>query len=230
VDSASGDGVYVDSAGDDGLHVRTTGDDGVYVGWAGDDGVYANTSLANHEWGLYTPDKIYAGSTIASGGPLLFVAQNGDDGDLETGDVVVVSGMGAPFGESPAPAPLVQRASAGRRVPIFGVVYSHFILTEKSEGIELDGQTKQPTSLHANSAAGPAVPGEYLLVVVMGAAQVKVEVLSGDVYPGALLAIDADGRATIAGSNTTFGSIVGTAMEASASSEDGLIWVLVNPR
>jgi hypothetical protein len=230
VDSASGDGVYVDSAGDDGVHVRTTVDDGVYVGWAGDDGVYANTSLANHEWGLYTPDKIYAGSTLASGGPLLFVAQNGDDGDLETGDVVVVSGRGAPFGESPAPAPLVQRASAGLRAPIFGVVYSHFVLTEKSEEIELDGQTKQSTSLHANSARGPIPPDEYLLVVVMGAAQVKVNSLSSEVSTGALLAIDTDGRATIAGTNTTFGSVVGTAMEASDAAEDGLIWVLVNPR
>jgi hypothetical protein len=230
LDYVDDDGLQIDSAVDEGVYVVSAGDTGIYVQSADGDGVYANTTQASNEWGVYTPDKIYAGSTMASGGPLLFVAQNGDTSNLDMGDVVVVSGKGAPFGESPSPTPLVRRASVDQAMPVFGVVYSHFVLTEKSDEVEYDGQEKGHTSLHANSAAGPAAPGEYLLVVVMGAAQVKVNSLSSEVYPGALLAIDAEGQATIAGANTTFGSIIGTAIEASDAAEDGLIWVLVNPR
>jgi hypothetical protein len=83
IDSAGDNGVYVDSAdwhgvsiyqaeesgvfvgevGDAGVWVWLSDQDGVRVSGAGDDGVYADTLLTSHEWGLYTPDKLYVGTT-----------------------------------------------------------------------------------------------------------------------------------------------------------------------
>ncbi|MEA3335121.1 MAG: hypothetical protein U9R25_04375 [Chloroflexota bacterium] len=40
-------------------------DDGLHVSQAGADGVYADTTQSSHEWGFYTPDAMYAGSTLA---------------------------------------------------------------------------------------------------------------------------------------------------------------------
>jgi len=203
---------------------------GVLVESAGDDGVFANTTRDDHLWGFNTPDAIWSGSTLASGGPLMFVAQNDGDSNLERGDVVAVSDMGAPIGESDTPAPLVQRVDTLQPSPIFGVVYSRFALMEKIEQVEQEGQVEQHTTLRAESTEGPAAYGEYLLVVVLGAAQAKVESFSGDLYPGALLKIDTDDRATAVDSDIPVGAIVGTAMQAPEAAQDGLIWVLVNPR
>ena len=241
VQGAEGNGLYVGRADESGVAVIQAGVDGVYVGmtdedgvhvWSADgDGVYAGTTMDNHEWGFNTPDKIYAGSGVANSGPLLFVAQNGGESGLETGDVVAVSGMGAAFGESNTPTPLVQRADAASSAPVFGVVYGRFALTEEVEEVERDGRIEQGTSSHANSIEGAIAPGEYLQVVVMGAAQVKVESISSDLPPGALLAVDGDGHTMMADATTTpFGAIVGTAMQAPDTAKDGLIWVLVNPR
>jgi hypothetical protein len=50
----------------------------------------------------------------------MIVAQAG--GDLEPGDVVVVSGLGAPFAGGDFPAPLVRRAGAGSGAVASGAV------------------------------------------------------------------------------------------------------------
>ncbi|RLC62650.1 MAG: hypothetical protein DRI80_05880 [Chloroflexota bacterium] len=231
VGAVGDNGVYVYLADDDGVYVDVVGDDGVHVSSAGDDGVYANTTQANNEWGFYTPDKVYAGTTLASGGPLMLVAQNGGGRDLDAGEVVVVSGLGNPFGESDTPVPLVQAANADPAAPVFGVVYRRFVLEEERQEIEKDDRAEQVTSLHSRSVEGPAAPGDYLLVVVIGPAQVKAEALSGKPYPGALLAVNAQGKATAAdASNLAFGRIIGTALEAPKVEGDGLVWVLVMPR
>ena len=235
VHSAGNNGLWVDSAGTNGLWVASAGASGVYVENAATHGVYANTTNAAHEWGFYTPDKIYAGTTLASGGPLLVVAQNGDGGNLESGNLVAVSGVGAILPDAEAPVPLVRR-SATNGSPVLGVVYRRLVVEEKAEEkVDGNSQMEQQTFYHTNSADGPAAPGDYLLVVVLGAAQVKVEATAAmDLRPGDLLAAAPNGQATKAApvrvGETTFyapGTVFGQVMGAV---ENGLIWVWINPR
>jgi hypothetical protein len=227
--SSGGSGVLVNSAGQDGMRVDSAVDDGVQVLSADDIGVIANTTQADHEWGFYTNDKIYAGTATASAGPSLMVAQSGEEGMLETGDVVAVSGVGAPFAGSEFPVPQVQRGGSGA---VLGVVYGLFAAEEEVEAVELEGRVETRTEVRAHGTQGPIAPGDYLLVVVTGPAQVKVEALSGEIRPGDLLR--AAGGAAVrygAGDVYTPGGIVGTAMESlDASRGTGLVWALVMPR
>lgn len=237
VTSANNNGVFVSLAGGDGVQVGSAGFDGVYVVSAGYDGVYANTAQANHEWGIYTPDKIYAGTALASNGPLLLVAQSGDRNRLETGDLVVVSSTGATLGESESPLPLVRRASPGDS-SVMGVVYRRFVAEEKVEEIEEDGQGERQTRLDTRSAEGPVAPGETLLVVVLGPAQVKVDGAT-PIAAGQPLTVATDGRARPLGTITVQlagdagtadlpegAPVIGVGM---GPAQDGLVWVLVNP-
>jgi len=251
--SADGDGVYVSSAGYDGVAVGTAardglsvgtvgyhgvfvfsaGDDGVEVWHAGEDGVYANTTRTDHEWGFYTPDKIYAGTALASGGPLILIAQNGDGNHLEMGDVVAVSGAGAAFADGDSPLPLVQRVSPGSAA--IGVVYRRLVVEEQVEEVERDGKPQRLTRLHTRGAEGPIAPGEYLFMVVLGPAQVKAEAASANIRPGDLLTVASGGKAVSlrAGSAEAYApsAIIGTAMTPLDQAQGtGLIWVLVLPR
>lgn len=238
VGATGADGVYVTLAGDDGVDVFVASDDGVHVTSAGDDGVYANTTQTNHEWGFYTPDKIYAGTTIASGGSLMFVAQNGDSRNLEAGDVVAVSGTGATFADGDSPVPLVQKAGQANSTAAVGVVYRRFVAEEEVEKVEHEGQLEQRTSIHANSTEGPVAPGDHLLIVVLGSAQVKADAALGSIRPGDLLTAYDGGYAMKARpmevNGVEFyppGTIIGKAMEPlDASRDTGLIWVLVMPQ
>ena len=245
VDFAVGDGVYVESAGGDGVYVGSTGNDGFYVYSAGYDGlyvreaariaVYGNTTQAQQEWGLYTPDKLFVGTTFASGGPLMFVVQNGDGRNLETGDVVAVSGAGATFADGEFPVPLVQRASRVNSAAAVGVVYRRFVAEEEVEEFEHEGKVERLTSIHAHSTEGPIAPGNYLLIVVLGPAQVKADASPGSIRPGDPLTASNGGQATRAEpvkvSGVEFyppGAIIGKAMEPlDAAQGSGLVWVLV---
>jgi hypothetical protein len=246
VDSADGYGMYVYPAGVDGVHVNSANSVGLYVGSAGFNGLYVNeadysgayahTNNVNDEWGFYTPDKIYAGATLASGGSLMLVAQNGDSRDLEAGDVVAVGGMGAPFAEGDAPVPLVQNANQANRSAAVGVVYRRLTTQEYVEEIEHEGQMTRRSSVQANSSEGPVAPGDYLFIVVLGPAQVKADGSRGSIRPGDLLTASAsEGRVMkaepVVVGDTTFyapGTILGKAMEPLDGTEDaGLIWVWV---
>jgi hypothetical protein len=151
-------GVPVNPAGYHGVEVTYAGTYGVRVFSAGIVGVYANTTQANGEWGIDTPDKIYAGTALASNGPLMLVAQSGDGGSLETGDLVIVSGTGTRLGESESPMPLVRRVATSDR-SVMGVVYRHLVAEEKVEEIERDGEVERQTRLGTRSAEGPAMGG-----------------------------------------------------------------------
>jgi hypothetical protein len=227
-------GVQVFSAGANGVRVSSAGDNGVHVASAGGDGVFANTSQASGEWGFYTPDKIYAGTALASGGPLMLVAQNGDSGNLETGDVVAVSGVGTAFAGSETPVPLVRRAGTAA----VGVVYRRFVAEKKVEEVQRDGKAERSSSIHTRSMEGAVAPGEYLLVVVLGPAQVQAAAVSGSIRPGDLLTAGSDGQvmkaAPVKVGEVAFhppGTIIGTAMGALDTSRGtSLIWMLVRPQ
>jgi hypothetical protein len=236
VGKADDDGVYVYRSGQDGVYVYDTDDDGVHVSYAGNTGVYANTTQADHEWGFNTPDKIYAGTTLVSGGALMLVAQNGDSRDLGTGDVVALSGMGAAFGESDSPVPLVQRVEHANSTAAMGVVYGRFVAREEVEELEGEGEAEPQTTTHAHSADGPVAPGDHMLIVVLGPAQVKTEGLSGPISPGDALTTSASaGRAMKAEAlelnGVAFyapGTTIGKAMEPlDAADDSGLIWAWV---
>jgi len=226
--SAGYDGLQIDSAGQVGVNVLSAGTKGVYVQNAGTDGVYANTTQADHEWGFYTPDKIYAGSALAGGGPSMVVAQAGER--LEPGDLAAVAGLGAPFGESEFPAPLVRRAGPG--TALAGVVYARFVAEERVEEFEIDGRVETSITFESHTAEGPVAAGDYLLLVVLGQAQVRAGALAGPIAAGDLLVAGAGGQATALGSaGYVPGSLIGTAMEGlDAAQGSRLIWVLVNPR
>ncbi|MEJ2210549.1 MAG: right-handed parallel beta-helix repeat-containing protein [Anaerolineae bacterium] len=231
VASAGDYGVYVAAAGLDGVHVEGVSGHGVYAS-AAIDGVYANTTATDHEWGLYTNDKLYVGTSLASGGPLMLVAQNGGADDLERGDVVAVSGVSAPLGEGEAPLPLVQRAGPNDSA-VVGVVYGRFVV--EAEVKSARGEKQDPW--RTRSDLGPAAPGEYVLIVALGPAQVKVSAPPGGILPGDLLAAAGAGLAAKAEAlqvnGVSFyppGLTLGKAMEPLEGASAGLVWVWVTLR
>jgi hypothetical protein len=255
---ASGlDGVHVDAAMDDGVHVESVtnrgffvayalqhgvdvysaGADGVHVSYADGDGVYANTDAANQEWGLYTPDKLYVGAGLVTGGPLMLVAQNGDEGTLESGDVVVAAGLGQPFAGSPSAITLVRRASAANSQNVAGVVHRRFVAEEKVLVQELEGEVQSYTEVDTHTTDGAIAPGEYLLIVVAGTCQIKVDATAAPVHPGDALAISGTpGHAGLASLITVEGIsfyppgvTFGTALEP-IEGGTGLVHVYIAPR
>jgi len=233
---AGGTGVSVQKAGGVGVSVWDAGDIGVYVWDADGDGVWANTTKANHEWGFNTPDKIYAGSTLATGGPLMFVARNDGDVNLETGDVVAASGMASALGGGDTPVPAVQKADSANSAAVIGVVYRRFVAEEEVERVQRNGAVEQWTRVQTSSAAGPVAPGDYMLIVVMGPAQVKVDGSAGSVQPGDLLSASTqEGQAMqaqqVRAGGVAFyppGATIGKALEPLLENDDdGLIWMMV---
>jgi len=249
VQSTGGVGVAVDFTGTDGFRVCATGDrlgctpdstrsnglevgnaqhDGVRVIEAGNDGVYANTSRADHEWGFYTPDRIYAGTTLVTTGPLMMVAQSAGVGPLEPGDVVAASGPAQPFAGGPDPVPLARRADAGSGAGVIGVVFSRFVAEEELYESEGEAGVERHPYYQAHSAAGPVGPGEYMLIVVLGVAQVKVDASAGDIRPGQrLTASELAGHARALRTERMNGmlvsegaAVVGVALAASGSGDD----------
>ena len=191
VQSAGGSGLYVSEAGIDGVFVGDADGTGLHVQSAGFDGVYANTTQTDREWGVYTPDKIYAGTTLTTGGPVMLVAQNGDSQHLDVGDVVTVNGAGAPFADGVFPTPLVRKAGPGDTV--VGVVYRHFV-TEVVEKYTFDGQAALSSYTRAHTLEGPIAPGQHLALVVAGAAEVKANAAGGAIAAGDPLSVGVDGR------------------------------------
>jgi hypothetical protein len=229
VRSAGYSGLYVSEAFSAGVFVNTTSYDGVWVDHAARFGMFADTAQEDHEWGFYTPDKIYAGSAQAVAGPSLLVAQNGEGSELRPGEVVAVCGAGAPLNGGDPPTPLVRRAGPGAAVA--GIVYARFTAEEWAEPAEHGDPVESRTRLLWRSTEGPAAPGEYLLLVVLGPAQVWATAAAGPIAPGDLLAAADGGQAGRMGAEYRPGMVVGTAMDAlDAGRGSGPIWVLVSPR
>lgn len=230
------DGIEINGAEDFGLWVGYAGNSGVWVEAAEGIGVQANTLNQYGYWGFYTPDRIYAGTALASGGPLMLVAQNGDGRNLEAGDVVAVSGVGALFADGDSPVTLVQKASQANSAAAVGVVYRRFVAEEEVKEAEYEGVVERQTRIGANSTEGSIAPGEYLLIVVLGPAQVKTDASMGSIRPGDLLtASGTNGQAMKAepvkvGGVEFYapGTIIGKAMEPlDAAQGTDLIWALV---
>lgn len=224
-------GAYVASAGWNGMVVEAANGDGMRVVGAANNGMYANTTQASGEWGFYTPDKVYASNVLLESVSL--VAQVSGAESLTPGDLVMAAGIADPLPGSTAHLPQVQ-AAAGAAGGVIGVVEGRLALTARPGPASALGESAaQAPELHR--AAGPARPGDYVALTVVGAAQVKVSAATGPVMVGQrLTAANLPGHArglasrTLEGMVVTEGAaVIGTALEPLAAGE-GLIWVLVN--
>jgi hypothetical protein len=222
------DGVYITSTAWHGLNVIGAGVNGVYV-TANNNGVDANTTKTNGEWGLYTPDKIRGSNVTLSS--VTMVAQVAGEHALALGDVVAAVGVGDPLPGSTIPLALVGLADTTIARGIVGVVEGRMALTPEPQH---EGEQQQELVLDLRSAEGPAQPGDYVAVTVLGVAQVKVQ--DGEaIQSGQRLTVSATpGQARalqskiIEGMMVTEGApVIGAALEAA---KDGLVWVLVNPQ
>jgi hypothetical protein len=241
VQSASGDGVYIESADDDGIHVASANDRGVTVSSVSDYGVYANTTAT---YGFFTSDKIYTGGGCV-GCTSMLIAQNGDEGLLEPGDLVAVAGLADPVNpEAIRPILIVRKAEASFSQGVVGVVEGHYVYKAMTEQVPVEypeeGEKEASFSDRMTEIINeePAAPGEYMSVVYRGLAKVKVDASSSPIRVGDLLSVStATGHAMEAQSlaiegekamgGYLLGTVVGKALEP-LNEGQGVIWVLVD--
>jgi len=172
VDTAKIDGVFVQNSGYDGFIVWDAGQDGVDVWYAANDGVYANTLDGAQEWGLYTPDKIYASNVTSKGNSTY--AKNTGSFTLEAGDIVCIAGgleENVLNGEG-YPVVNIEKADNSNSQAVFGVVEYKVTVSEKIEEAP-DGSSPEIRK-RFKYADGNVYSGDYLSVIVFGQAEVKV--------------------------------------------------------
>jgi hypothetical protein len=228
VGRADGTGVYVQSAGWNGLVVEEAGGDGVRATNTVYNALYGDTANAQGEWGLYTPDKAHAQNVTLH--TLTLVAQVTGPDALSPGDIVAAAGVAPPSSGNSTPLPLVRLATADWN-GVAGVVEGRLAPTPapQPEGEGTGGR------LELRSAEGPARPGDYVALTVLGVARVKVDAGQGNIQPGTRLTSSTGGRArtlktvivegvTLTESAPTIGIALAT------PDENGLVWVLVNPQ
>jgi hypothetical protein len=214
-------GSYGSSSSGVGVYGVSSSNYGVWGQSSTSYGATGRTSRTDNNYGLYTPDNLYSLNHNKLGATMQ-VAHNGGDEPLEVGDVVVFSGVLRPeqrqltaTGE-PAPSafndqPVVQVARAGGDAGalLAGVVFSRFNLeaVDDSDLIQYDlEEVDDPLERFRKARAtgqeveitppGPVAPGEYLLVVILGPAKVRVSGLERAIRAGDGLAAGVEpGRA-----------------------------------
>ena len=238
--SVLSDGVHALSLGDDGTGVygeasNTSGGigveglsevgSGVYGRSAEGIGVYGSTGNVSNNYGLFTPDNLYS-LNYSLRGAVMQVVQNGGRETLEPGDVVAFSGIGAPLEAGGLPTVQVVKATAADSTAVAGVVSSRYNIEAVTEGPKKANLEITPE--------GSVSPGEYLLVVIQGPAQVKASALAGALQPGDLLS--SAGQAGYAGKATKMilgdveaampGTVLGKVLEPLDEGE-ALIYIFV---
>ncbi len=195
-------------------------------------GVCGTTGRVDNDYGLYTGDNLYS-LNLHLPGAVMQVARNGGHEPLERGDVVVIAGMSEPLSTDMPPIIQVAKAHGANNTAVIGVVASTYAADWLTGGSDPTGATA-PEEIPPNTP-GPVAPGEYLLIVVQGPAQVKASALSGSIHAGDLLATaEQDGYAAqaaevnIAGVQITPpGTVFGKALEPLEMGREGLIYVFV---
>jgi hypothetical protein len=210
-----------------------TGGSGVWAESTNGYGVYANTGTSDNNYGIYTPDNLYALSYHLMGA-IMQVVQNGGDSPLEAGDVVVFSGIDSALTAGGAPVVQVARATKANDTGVAGVVYGGYNIETllEDERTTATGEVAQPSN--EITKEGPIAPGQYLLLVVHGPAEVNLESTVVDLQPGDLLAVGGEpgvaGRAptvSLAGVETPVpGTVLGKLLEA-VDSTKGSAYVFV---
>ncbi len=219
VASGSGDS----SIGDDGVNGIHTGDgvvgeststgnlDNGVVGFsAGGYGVYG-FSNGTGQYGGYFDDPISVNGGC-TGCTMRYVARNTSEASMNVGDVVQAAGIDAQMAGEQTPVMQVTHAESGDRV--LGVVVGRTEMTM----VEPSADDVQPGA-HYGPVGGPAKPGDYLVIVVQGMAQVRLDP-AAEVQTGDVIQAGAEG-ATKAVGTPSFGMVLDKA------DSDGLAWVLV---
>ncbi len=223
-------GIIDNDGNGDGLRAFTTSSQGNNYGAAYISNSGTSPGLVAHSGGTYAGyfnDQIYV-TGGCTGCTLMYVAQNTGDAALEAGDLVAAAGVGSALTGSVDPVLRVQRSVAAAP-GVVGVVFSRASVTpSEKEGEALDS---------VQAADGAAQPGDYLLIVVQGLAQVKVaqgealtpgQRLTTGATPGLARALrtfkvqlaDSAGVADI----LETAPVIGVALDAA---EDGMVWVMV---
>jgi hypothetical protein len=213
--SGTSQGVHGDS--DSGYGVFAYSTDGIGVG--------AATNDSSHNYGVFTVDNLYSLNYHSSGAQMQ-VVQNGGLTPLETGDVAAFSGIGAPLEAGGSPVIQVTSADSANSTAVAGVVYSRYNIENLRAGPEKVVPDVTPE--------GAAAPGDYLLVVIQGPAQVKASALAGPLQPGDLLSSASQvgyaakaTQVTLNGIETAMpGTILGKVLEALEEGEE-LIYIFV---
>jgi hypothetical protein len=216
------------SSGVVGAEASSVSGSGVYGHSGSWYGVYGATGASSGNYGLFTNDNCHA-NDYHTNGAMMHVMQNGGEESLEAGDVVVFSGIALPPEGGRSPTIQVARATTANSTAVAGVVHSRY----NAEALSRD-PAQQARGGPDGTPEGPVPPGEYLLVVVQGPAQVKASALAGTIRPGTLLSTaDASGNAAVAAEVSLQGitaalpgTILGKALEPLAESQ-GLIHIFV---
>jgi hypothetical protein len=190
-------------------------------------GVVADTSKADHNYGIYTTDNVHALGYVVTGA-ITRVVQNSGSEALEAGDVVAFTGIGEMLADTGVPTLQVARADLASGAAVAGVVYSRYDARLLLNGLAQPQEDKAPEPEFV--AEGPIAPGEYLLIVISGPAQVKASALDGEFKVGDLLAVGGTaGTAAKVGEATVDGAVFAKALEPLAAG-DKLIYVYVTLR
>lgn len=181
VNSAISDGIWIEDVGNNGIYlqginnyglvVNDSGEDGVNTWQCSGDGVDANTENVNGEYGVTTPDKMWAGAgyfQTRSG----TVGRNTDSVSLEPGDIVCLSGYEENvLGESDIPLINVTKADKNNSDAVIGVVeYKVYI---REEIIEYERETRTIKSFRFTE--GKAGKADFVSIIIAGPADVKVD-------------------------------------------------------
>jgi hypothetical protein len=216
--------------------------------------IYGSTSRGDNNYGLFTLDNVYS-LNFHKVGAIMQVAQNTGAEALQPGDVVTFRGIrrlrtGDEYADEPlwarmlgAPVVQVAKASVVDGTGVAGVVFSRYqVMAEPMEQTTSDekaaaSRSRSDTEPPAGdwppiTPPGSVQPGELMLVVVHGPAEVRVEPYLGSVEPGDLLvAGDISGYAAKAlvagdGSAPPTGAVFAKALEA-VDPDRGTIYVYV---
>ena len=173
--------VISNTTGSDGIRIYDTGDDAIQLGVPPDTpnygvyipspgvstyGLWPNTANASGEWALYTVDSISASNVNLN--RLTLVAQVTGTDALTAGDVVAVTGAADSLPDHHGPVPLVRLADSTTFQGVIGVVESRMVW-EVAPGKEAEGE------MSLQSRPGPAQPGDFVTLVVLGVTEVKVD-------------------------------------------------------
>jgi hypothetical protein len=207
-----------------GVYGTSDGSIGVYGTSSSSYGVGGTTNDASHNYGFYTPDNLYS-LNFHSLGAQMQVVQNGGQEALEPGDVVVFNGLAA----GNPPVIRVAQARVANSTAVAGVVYSRYNIAAVTENPEQSARGDLEVT-----PAGPVPPGEYLLMVIQGPAEVKASALAGAIQPGDLLSSAGPAgqaakaaQVSIEGVETAVpGTVLGKALEP-LDQGDKLIYVFV---
>lgn len=246
--SDAGPGVRASSSGPSAYALHAVSGDyrGAYVQGApiwydayfgGDVGIFVNGSCT--------------GCTMA-----LIVQNNGSEA-LEPGDVVAITGITAPLAEGQNPVITVSKANADNQQTLVGVVTTRYVVEFKTEPVievqhieyeARDGLTDQMITIvekeevivgekvieNGHTAEGAIMPGDYLMIVHDGMAQVRVDANMGVIQVGDMLVAGPVSGHAITASNAVAAvegtqKVIGQALEAKPDGQ-GLIWVLIKIR